>query len=193
KRRLGAVRRLGAQHAMTPSAAQAREEIVGPQARSELPPAHRAAGIDRVDEAHRAYQMRGKAAQPLALAGGLEDEPHLALLEVAEPFVDQLRRAARRPRSEIGLLDQSDAQAAERGVARYAGAVDASPDDQQVEALSLEGIQRGLSPGRALHDLDCTRPGGPCHGASTGRGPLDSWNAKDFVKLGENPNFGMVP
>src|SRR5262249_24708618 len=94
KRRLGAVRRLGAQHALTPSAAQAREEIVGPQARSELPPAHGAAGIDRVDEAHRAYQMRGKAAQPLALAGGLEDEPHLALLEVAEPSVDQLRRAA---------------------------------------------------------------------------------------------------
>ena len=59
----------------------------------------RAVGVDRIDEAHRSHEMRRQPAQALALARRLEHEPDLALLEVAQAAVDQLRRAARGART----------------------------------------------------------------------------------------------
>jgi hypothetical protein len=150
--RLGATRAVGAEHPVQVHAADARQDVVRPQARSELPLAHGAVGIDRVDELHGTDEVRREAAEPFPLASRLEDEPDLALLQVAQTAVDQLRRPARRSRGEVGLLHHGHLEAAERSIARDTGTVDAAPDDQEVETLVLEGVQRGLSPGRTLHD-----------------------------------------
>ena len=84
----------------------------------------------------RAGQMRcaGDAQQDLALGERLGHQAELVVLEVAQAAVDQLRGGRRGRAGEIVLLDQQHRQAAPRGVARDAGAVDAAADHQQVVA-----------------------------------------------------------
>ena len=67
------------------------------------------------------------------LPQGLEDQAQLAVLEVAEPAVDQAAGARAGAEAEVVLLDEHRAQAAHGGVARDAGAGDAAADDEQID------------------------------------------------------------
>ena len=142
-RRLGGDHATAAEHAVPLHAPEAGEHVVERQAGRQLEEADRAAPVDRDDELLRPDQVRGQRPQPLALAHGLEDEAHVPLLQVAEPAVDQLRRAARRAAREVATLDHGGPEAAHRGVARDAGAVDAAADDEDVERLLDERSERG--------------------------------------------------
>ena len=59
-------------------------------------------------------------AQHLALGERLVHEADLALLEVAQPAVHELRRLRRRARREVVAFDERGAQPAGRGVERDA-------------------------------------------------------------------------
>ena len=71
--------------------------------------------------------------------------PEIEVLQVAQAAVDELGRAAARPRGEVGLLDQSDAVSARGGVERHPGAGDPAADDDDVELLAGEGLQRAVA------------------------------------------------
>ena len=60
--------------------------------------------------------------QALALAQRLVHEADVAVLQVAQPAVHQLRRLGRGARGEVVALDQRRAQAAGGGVEGHAGA-----------------------------------------------------------------------
>ena len=103
-----------------------------------------------------AHEVRGVAAQDLALGERFVDEPDLLLLEVAEAAVDELRRLRRRARREVVALDERGAQTAAGGVERAADAGDAATDDDDVERFGREAPD----PFGAIeaHDVEVTRP-----------------------------------
>ena len=93
----------------------------------------------REQEPQRLDQVRRQRRQrQLALVQRLPDQPELELLEVAQPAVEHLRRAARGARREVTGLDERDLQPAGRGVERGAGADDAAADDDDVELFAAE-------------------------------------------------------
>ncbi len=89
--------------------------------------------VDRQHEAQRPDQMRRRAQQHLALAQRLAHQPELALLQVAQAAMDQLRGCRRGAGRKVVLLDEHDLEAAAGGIARDAGAIDAAADDGEVE------------------------------------------------------------
>ena len=95
-----------------------------------------AAVLQRVEEAHRAHQVRreGLHQQP-ALLERLGDQREVEHLEVAQAPVDELAGAARGARGEVAGLDETDLEPAGGGVERRAAADHASPDHQDVELL----------------------------------------------------------
>src|SRR4051794_1325538 len=84
-------------------------------------------------EAHRPGQVRRVADQHLALDQRLADQPERVDLEIAQAAVDQLGRFGRRARGQVVLLDQQPREAAARRVARDPYAVDAAPDNGEIE------------------------------------------------------------
>jgi hypothetical protein len=100
-----------------------------------------AAVLQRVDERDRLDQVRGELLdeQP-AFLQRLGDQPEVEHLQVAQAAVDELARAARRAGGEVAGLDQSDAQAAGRGVESGARAHDTAADDQDVQLAA--GLRR---------------------------------------------------
>ena len=62
--------------------------------------------------------------------------PDVAVLEVAQAAVDELRAPAARAVREVAALEQRDRQAAAGGVERDAGAGDAAADDHDVDDLA---------------------------------------------------------
>ena len=80
-----------------------------------------------------------------ALAQRLADEPEVALLEVAQPAVDELARATRRARGEVARLHERDRQAAGHRVERAAGARRAGADDDDVEDLAGRSLKGGAA------------------------------------------------
>src|SRR3989442_15394919 len=80
------------------------QQIVAPETRRELEPPDRPALVDREDELLRLHQVRGEPPQASTLPTPLQHQPDVALLEVAESSVDQLRRPARGARGEGGGL-----------------------------------------------------------------------------------------
>jgi hypothetical protein len=90
--------------------------------------------VQRVEERHRPHQVRRQPAdQQVTLPQGLLDELEVALLQVAEPAVDQLRRSRGRARRQVAGLDQTDPQAPRSGIERGARPGDPPADDQHVE------------------------------------------------------------
>src|SRR5918995_3772905 len=63
--------------------------------------------------------------------------------------MDQLGRGGRGPRCEVVLLDQEHAQAAAGGIAGDTSAVDAAPDDGEVE-IAHDSLQATASRGAAM-------------------------------------------
>src|SRR6266700_2669568 len=86
-------------------------------------------------ELHRPDDVRRDPEQRLALGERLGDEPEFEVLEIPQAAVDKLGRGRRSPRGEIVLLGEQHLQAAPRGVARDARAVDAAADDEKVVAI----------------------------------------------------------
>src|SRR5438128_12619386 len=111
---------------------QAGHEIVCPETGREFDSPDRTAFVHREDELLRPHEVRSEPPQPLALATGLEDQADIALLEVTEPSVDQLRGSARGAGGEVCVLDERRPEAAHRAVARDTRPVDAGGDDAGV-------------------------------------------------------------
>ena len=90
--------------------------------------------VDRVQERHRPHQVRRQLAdQQVALAQRLLHELEVALLQVAQPPVDQLAGPARRARGQVARLHEADPQPSGRGIQGRARAGDATPDDKDVQ------------------------------------------------------------
>ena len=124
----------------------------------------------RHEERQRLHEMRREPHHQLALDQRLAHEPEVEVLQVAQPAVDHLRRAARGPARPVVALHERDREPARRGVQRDPGAGDAAADHDQVEGLAL---QRGLSACVSVS----SRPGN-CRASaaprSTTRGPQSS-------------------
>ncbi len=86
--------------------------------------------------------MRRDAHQDPSLAARLEDEVELSVLEVAQSAVHEPRRAAAGATGEVLLLDERHVQPAHRRIPRDAGARHAATDDQHVEVIALQHIER---------------------------------------------------
>ena len=95
----------------------------------------------RDEERQHLHQVRGVVAEALALGEGLVDEADVALLEVAQAAVDELRGLRRGAGGEVVALDERGAQAAGGGVERAADAGDAAADDQDVEVGVAEASE----------------------------------------------------
>lgn len=89
--------------------------------------------------------MRGEPQQPSPLGARLEDEPEVAVLEIPNAAVNQPRRPARRAASEVRLLDETDAEAAQRRLQRDSAARNPAADYDHVEELP-----RGTRPGHLV-------------------------------------------
>ena len=92
-------------------------------------------GVDEVRREHVEQQR--------ALAQRLAHQPEVALLEVAQPAVDELARARDEvPGGEVARLDQRDVQPARGGVQRAARAGRAAADHDDVEDLVGHALER---------------------------------------------------
>ena len=103
------------------------------QADAPFPRRHPRLVVERDDEAQRPNEVRRVLQQAPPLVQRLIDEPEIAMLEIAQTAMDQLRRFTAGAGSEVALVDQGDAKAAQDGVERHAGAGDAAAQDEQVE------------------------------------------------------------
>jgi hypothetical protein len=97
--------------------------------------------MEREDEREGPDQMRRDAHEHAPLAGGLEHEAQVALLEVPEAAVDQPARAGAGAEPQIGLLHEHRGEPAHRGVAGDRRAHDAAPDDQQIDRPGAQGVE----------------------------------------------------
>ena len=105
------------------------------------------------------HEVRGVPAQPLALVQRLVHETHVALLQVAQAAVHQLRALRGRPAGEVGGLDERRPQAARGGVEGDAGTGDAAADDEHVEAFGGQPVEHRASGERGVgggHAVECT-------------------------------------
>ena len=126
--------------------AQAAREVVGPHRCAEQPGdaagEEAVAGEHREQERQHPHEVRCGVAQYLALGQRLVDEADLALLEVTDAPVHELRRLRRRARGKVVALDERGAQAPGGGVERNPDSRDPAPDDEHVELLVGEAAQR---------------------------------------------------
>ena len=102
--------------------------------------------VQRVEERHRPHQVRRQPAdQQVALPQGLLDQLEVALLQVAEPAVDQLRRPRGGAGRQVAGLDKADPQAPRRRVERGPGPGNATADDQHVERPRRQRFDRRVT------------------------------------------------
>ncbi len=87
--RLQTLGRLASQPAVPFHIVERREQIVQPHSRAELPGRYPRAAVDREEEGQGVHQMRRDAEQHATLVAGLEYQAKLALLEIADPAVDE--------------------------------------------------------------------------------------------------------
>ena len=107
--------------------------------------------------------------ESLTLGQRLVDEADLALLEVAQAAVDQLRRLGGGSRREVVTFDQRGLHAPRGRVEHHAGAGDAAADHHEVERLGAQGVER-----RGAHERSRRRTReGACGHAATLKGRSD--------------------
>jgi hypothetical protein len=90
-------------------------------------------------------QMRPLAQEPFPFAQRFPNQTQFAVLKISQAAVNDSRGAAGDSRSEIVLLDQQRFLTCAGTLARDGNAVDAAPDDHNVEALRF---QRGAGSDR---------------------------------------------
>ena len=120
------------EHARRRKQPPAAEMVVEEKAEADEPPRPEA-GMVRQDEAERPDDVRRSAEKHLALDQRLAHQPELVELEIAEAAVDELGRGRRGRAGKVALLGKKDRQAAARGVAGDAAAVNAPADDGEVD------------------------------------------------------------
>ena len=128
-----AAQRAGRQRPGAADVRRAGQQIVQQQARPPLPGRDTVSRAERQHEAKRPDQVGSVAQQPAALVQRFVDQVKFAVFEVAQAAVDQLRRHAAGAAGEVALVDQADAQAAQRRVQRHAGASNAAAEDEEVQ------------------------------------------------------------
>ena len=97
-------------------------------------------------------------AQALALAERLVHEADVAVLQVAQAAVDELRALRRRAAGEVVPLDERGAQPAAGGIEGHPGAGDAAADHEHVERLGAQLLQRRGAVERTLrHQVNRSR------------------------------------
>ena len=92
-------------------------------------------GEHRQEEREHADEVRGGLAEHLALGQRFVHEADLALLEIPDPAVHELRRLRRSSRCEVVTFDERGAQPARGRVERDTDAGDAAADHEHVELL----------------------------------------------------------
>src|SRR5262245_39156629 len=78
--------------------------------------------------------------QHLALDQRFPHQAELVVLEIAQTTMDELGAGRGGGAGEIGLLDQQHAQTSARGITGNASAVDAAPDDQQIDGRAARVV-----------------------------------------------------
>ncbi len=101
-------------------------------------------GVERQHKTERPDKVRRHAQQHFTLAKRGTHEAERAVLQIAQPAVNQLRRSRRGAGGKVVLLDENDLESAPRGIAGNAGAVNAAADNGEIE------IGHTSSPGLAL-------------------------------------------
>src|SRR2546430_6483960 len=87
----------------------------------------------RQNETKGADDVRGDSPKDFALDQGLADQTKLVIFEIAQAAMHQLGRPGRRPARQIIHFTEENRIAPARRVARDAAAVDAAPDNREVE------------------------------------------------------------
>src|SRR6516164_1505005 len=87
----------------------------------------------RQHEAKRADDVRRDAPEDFALDQGLADQAKLEIFEIAQSAVHEFGRKRRRPARQIVHFTKENRIAAPGRIACDAAAIDAAPDDQEVE------------------------------------------------------------
>ncbi len=129
------------------------EEVIKDEADPEFPGWHAGRIVEGQYEAQRPDQVRRIAQQPATFVQGFVDQVEVAVFQVAQAAVDELGRETAGAGGEVALVDQSDAQAAQHGVQRDAGAGDAAAEDEQIERSVRERLRHPshtLSPARLV-------------------------------------------
>ena len=96
----------------------------------------------RDEERGRVDQVRRELDQELALEQRLADQPEVEVLQIAQAAVHHLRGAAGGALSEVVALQQRHRITTRCRVERNAGAGDAAPDDDHVEGVLLDRLER---------------------------------------------------
>ena len=86
-------------------------------------------------------QVGGVVEEPLSLVESLVHEKEVALLQVAQPAVDQLGGPGGGAGCEVPGLDQGGAEASRRGVEGDSATGDAATYHEHVEVLRTEALQ----------------------------------------------------
>ncbi len=100
--------------------------------------------------------MRSVAQEAATFVQCFVDELEIAVFQVTQTAVNELRRKTARAGSEITLVDQGDAQAAQHGIERDAGTGDAAAENEQIENSVRERFRRPFhthSPARPVSSL----------------------------------------
>ena len=135
-------------------------EVVHPECAAEHPgetPVDDAPAREHGDEEREhAHEMRRVLERALPLVERLVDQTELALLEVTQATVDELRALRAGARGEVVAFDQRGPQSPGGAVERHPGTGDATTHDEDVERLVAEPLQgpgaiEGAD-GRGSHD-----------------------------------------
>jgi hypothetical protein len=98
----------------------------------------------RHHERQRPHQVRRERDHQPAFDQRFTNQPEVERPQVAQPSVHELRGAAARSRSEIGLFDERHAVAAGRRIESHSGARDAAPDHRNVKPLAGQRVDRAV-------------------------------------------------
>src|SRR6185437_10504248 len=99
----------------------------------------------RQHEAQRADDMRRDPPEDFALDQRLANQPKLVIFEIAQAAMHELGRPGRRPARQIIHFTDENAIAPARRVARDAAAVNAAPNDCEVENPVQQTLPRPLA------------------------------------------------
>lgn len=156
--------------------AHSRHDVVGVESEPD-PAAALLLAERRHQERGRIDEVRGEFDHELALEQGFPDQADVEVLEVAQPAVDHLRRTRGGADRKVTAFEQRHRISPRGGIERDSGTGDATTDDDHLEFLAGDGLDRLLagqhrltrrisSPARA-----CLRRG--CRSRRAGsRGPL---------------------
>ena len=124
----------------------ARQARVRPERAADRDAPVRAAAVDRQHEVERPHEVRrDDAAERMHLGKRLTNEAEMAEAQIAQPAVNELRRRARRARREVVALDEGDPEPMSGGDLGDARPDDPAADDEQVERLGSQALERVLA------------------------------------------------